>query len=109
MAGSSLPAAEAALLAPVLQSFLRRHPGEDTSLIVRAAETATVAHAGQLRRSGEPYVTHPIAVAGIVADLGLDAQTVAAALLHDAVEDTGVTTEVIDRDFGPRWPSSSTG
>ena len=75
------------------QAFLRRHPGDDVSLIVRAAETATVAHAGQLRRSGEPYITHPIAVAGIVADLGLDAQTVAAALLHDAVEDTGVTIE----------------
>jgi guanosine-3',5'-bis(diphosphate) 3'-pyrophosphohydrolase len=101
VAGSSLPGAEAGLLIPVIQSFLRRHPGDDASLIVRAAETATVAHAGQLRRSGEPYVTHPIAVAGIVADLGLDAQTVAAALLHDAVEDTGVTTEVIDRDFGP--------
>jgi GTP pyrophosphokinase len=101
LADSSLPAPEAALLAPVIQSFLRRHPGDDTSLIVRAAETATVAHAGQLRRSGEPYITHPIAVAGIVADLGLDAMTVAAALLHDAVEDTGVTTEVIDRDFGP--------
>ena len=101
VAGSSLPAAEAALLVPVLQSFLRRHPGDDTSLMVRAAETATVAHSGQLRRSGEPYITHPIAVAGIVADLGLDAQTVAAALLHDAVEDTGVTNEIIDRDFGP--------
>jgi GTP diphosphokinase / guanosine-3',5'-bis(diphosphate) 3'-diphosphatase len=101
LAGSTLPADEAALLVPVIQSFLRRHPGDDTSLIVRAAETATVAHAGQLRRSGEPYITHPIAVAGIVADLGLDAMTVAAALLHDAVEDTGVTTEVIDRDFGP--------
>jgi len=100
-AGSSLPADEARLLMPVIQSFLRRHPGDDTSLIVRAAETATVAHAGQRRRSGEPYVTHPIAVAGIVADLGLDSQTVAAALLHDAVEDTGVTTELIDRDFGP--------
>ena len=69
-------------------------------MIVRAAETATTAHAGQLRRSGEPYITHPIAVAGIVAELGLDAQTVAAALLHDAVEDTGVTAEVIERDFG---------
>jgi GTP pyrophosphokinase len=101
VAGSSLPEAEAALLVPVLQAFLRRHPGDDTSLMVRAAETATVAHAGQLRRSGEPYITHPIAVAGIVADLGLDAQTVAAALLHDAVEDTGVTNEIIDRDFGP--------
>jgi GTP pyrophosphokinase len=101
LTGTTLPADEAALLEPVIQSFLRRHPGDDTSLIVRAAETATVAHAGQLRRSGEPYITHPIAVAGIVADLGLDALTVAAALLHDAVEDTGVTTEVIDRDFGP--------
>ena len=98
---STLPAAEAELLAPVLTAFLRRHPGDDTAMIVRAAETATLAHAGQTRRSGEPYVTHPIAVAGIVADLGLDAQTVAAALLHDAVEDTGVTTEIIDRDFGP--------
>ena len=92
LAGSALPPAEVELVAPVLASYLRRHPGDDTSMIVRAAETATVAHAGQLRRSGEPYVTHPIAVAGIVADLGLDAQTVAAALLHDAVEDTGVTT-----------------
>jgi len=101
LAGSSLGAAEAALLAPVLEAFLRRHPGDDAALIVHAAEVATVAHAGQVRRSGEPYVTHPIAVAGIVADLGLDAQTVAAALLHDAVEDTGVTTEVIERDFGP--------
>ena len=101
LAGSSLPADEAELLAPVVAAYLRRHPGDDTSLIVRAAETATVAHAGQLRRSGEPYITHPIAVAGIVADLGLDAQTVAAALLHDAVEDTGVTTEIIERDFGP--------
>ncbi len=99
--GSSLPADQAVLLAPVIEAFLRRHPGDDTSLILRAAETATIAHAGQLRRSGEPYVTHPIAVAGIVADLGLDAQTVAAALLHDAVEDTGVTNEIIDRDFGP--------
>ena len=52
LAGSSLPAAEAALLVPVIEAFLRRHPGDDTSLIVRAAETATVAHAGQLRRSG---------------------------------------------------------
>ncbi len=99
--GSSLPPAEAELLGPVIDAFLRRHPADDTSIIIRAAETATVAHAGQLRRSGEAYITHPIAVAGIVADLGLDAQTVAAALLHDAVEDTGVTTELIERDFGP--------
>jgi GTP pyrophosphokinase len=98
--GSTLPEAEAILVVPVVEAFLRRHPGAETSMIVRAAETATTAHAGQLRRSGEPYITHPIAVAGIVAELGLDAQTVAAALLHDAVEDTGVTAEVIERDFG---------
>ena len=98
---SSLPPAEAALLVPVVEAFLRRHPGDDTLIIVRAAETATRAHAGQLRKSGEPYITHPIAVAGIVADLGLDALTVAAALLHDAVEDTGVTTELIEQEFGP--------
>ncbi len=100
LAGSTLPEAEAILVVPVVEAFLRRHPGAETSMIVRAAETATTAHAGQLRRSGEPYITHPIAVAGIVAELGLDAQTVAAALLHDAVEDTGVTAEVIERDFG---------
>ncbi len=101
LAGSTLPAREAALLTPVLDAFLRRHPDDDTGLIVRAAESATVAHEGQLRRSGEPYITHPIAVAGVVADLGLDAQTIAAALLHDAVEDTGLTSEVIEADFGP--------
>jgi len=100
LAGSTLPEAEAILVVPVVEAFLRRHPGADTSMIVRAAETATTAHAGQLRRSGEPYITHPIAVAGIVADLGLDAQTVAAALLHDAVEDTGVTADMIEGNFG---------
>src|SRR5258708_7078515 len=97
---SALEQAEADLLAKVIEAFLRRHPGEDTGMIEGAAETAAVAHAGQTRRSGEPYITHPIAVAGIVAELGLDTQTIAAALLHDAVEDTGVTTKVIKHDFG---------
>jgi len=60
------------------------------------------AHEGQLRRTGEPYVTHPIAVADITADLGLDEPTIAAALLHDAVEDTGVTTEWLANEFGPQ-------
>src|ERR1017187_5983261 len=100
LAGSTLPQAEAILMVPVIEAFLRRHPGADTSMIVRAAETATTAHAGQLRRSGEPYITHPIAVAGIVADLGLDAPTIAAALLHDAVEDTGITTKWLAKEFG---------
>ena len=97
---SALGEAEWDLLAKVIEAFLRRHPGEDTAMIEGAAETAAVAHAGQTRRSGEPYITHPIAVAGIVAELGLDTQTIAAALLHDAVEDTGVTNKVIKHDFG---------
>ena len=67
-------------------------------MIVEAGRTALTAHEGQFRRSGEPYITHPVAVATIVAELGLDAQTVAAALLHDAVEDTGLTLEAITAD-----------
>jgi GTP pyrophosphokinase len=89
------------LLEPALREFTSRHPGEDPDLIVRAGRAAARAHADQFRRSGEPYVTHPIAVAAIVAELGLDAQTVAAALLHDAVEDTGLTLEAIAAEFGP--------
>jgi GTP pyrophosphokinase len=89
------------LLEPVLREFSVRRPGEDPSAIVRAGRASALAHEGQFRRSGEPYVTHPIAVAGIVAGLGLDAPTVAAALLHDAVEDTGLTLAVIGEAFGP--------
>ena len=76
-------------------------PDEDVKLVIEAGRTAAEAHATQLRRSGEPYVTHPIAVATIVAELGLDAPTVAAALLHDAVEDTNLTLEAIEERFGP--------
>jgi len=89
------------LLVPVLHEFSVRRPGEDTSLIVRAGRAAALAHAGQFRRSGEPYITHPVAVAAIVAELGLDAPTVAAALLHDAVEDAGLSLGAIGADFGP--------
>ena len=89
------------LIDPVIGEFSRRRPGEDPSAIVRAGRVAAAAHADQYRRSGEPYVTHPVAVAQIVAELGLDAPTIAAALLHDAVEDTGVSLEDIDGQFGP--------
>jgi GTP diphosphokinase / guanosine-3',5'-bis(diphosphate) 3'-diphosphatase len=91
------------LLAPVLAEFATHRPDsspEDTELIVRAGRTALAAHEGQFRRSGEPYITHPVAVATIVAELGLDAQTVTAALLHDAVEDTGLTLDSIRSTFG---------
>jgi GTP pyrophosphokinase len=89
------------MLEPVLRQFTLRHPDESIEGIVAAAKMAALAHAGQYRRSGEPYVTHPIAVAAIVAGLGLDADTVAAALLHDAVEDTGITLEDVEGSFGP--------
>jgi GTP pyrophosphokinase len=89
------------MVAPLLAEFSSHRPDDDTSTIVAAARAALSAHDGQFRRSGEPYITHPIAVATIVAELGLDAQTVAAALLHDAVEDTGLTLESITESFGP--------
>jgi len=89
------------LLTPILRAVADHRPDEDTTLIRRAGETAIAAHEGQFRRSGEPYITHPVAVATIVAGLGLDAPTVAAALLHDAVEDTGLTLDSIASEFGP--------
>jgi GTP pyrophosphokinase len=88
------------LLAPVLNVFAQKRPGEETASIITAAKMAADAHAGQYRRSGEPYITHPIAVAGIVADLGLDAPTLAAALLHDAVEDTRLSLGEITAALG---------
>jgi guanosine-3',5'-bis(diphosphate) 3'-pyrophosphohydrolase len=87
-------------VAPLLTAFRARHPKAPTALITRAYLASAEAHRGQSRRSGEPYIQHPLAVARIVADLGLDDVTVAAALLHDAVEDTGLTLEDLEEDFG---------
>ncbi len=84
----------------LIARFNEHHENGDVELIRRAGIAAINAHEGQLRRTGEPYVTHPIAVAGITADLGLDEVTIAAALLHDAVEDTGVTTKWLESEFG---------
>jgi GTP pyrophosphokinase len=80
--------------------FLEHHADGDVEIIRRAGAAAIKAHEGQLRRTGEPYVTHPIAVADIAADLGLDEATITAALLHDAVEDTGITKEWLAEEFG---------
>jgi GTP pyrophosphokinase len=88
-------------VAPLLAAYRARHPKAPTGLIARAYLASSDAHRGQHRRSGEPYIQHPLAVARIVADLGLDDVTVAAALLHDAVEDTGVSLEDLEADFGP--------
>jgi GTP diphosphokinase / guanosine-3',5'-bis(diphosphate) 3'-diphosphatase len=87
-------------VAPLLNAFRQRHPKAPTALITRAYLRSADAHRGQSRNSGEAYVQHPLAVARIVADLGLDDVTVAAALLHDTVEDTGVTVDDISQAFG---------
>ncbi|HVC14827.1 MAG TPA: bifunctional (p)ppGpp synthetase/guanosine-3',5'-bis(diphosphate) 3'-pyrophosphohydrolase, partial [Acidimicrobiales bacterium] len=89
------------LLDPVLRTFVARHPEVDVAPVLHAARIAAAAHEGQFRRSGEPYITHPIEVAGIVAELGLDAPSVTAALLHDAVEDGGLTLEALAAELGP--------
>jgi GTP pyrophosphokinase len=88
-------------IAPLISAFRANHPKASTGMISRAYELAADAHRQQVRRSGESYIHHPLAVARIVADLGLDDITVAAALLHDAVEDTDVTLTDVAAEFGP--------
>ncbi len=88
-------------LRPLLDAFRTRHPRDETAMIVRAYEAAARAHQGQLRNSGEAYISHPLAVATILAGLGLDDVTISAALLHDAVEDTGFGLTEIAGEFGP--------
>lgn len=75
-------------------------PTVDATLIQRAYDYSFKAHAGQTRKSGQPYVVHPVSVAGIIADLRLDAASVCAGLLHDVVEDTLATTDDIAKEFG---------
>ena len=87
-------------LAPLFASFHKRHRRADTARIEEAFDVARQAHADQVRRSGEPYITHPLGVAMILAELGLDDVTIAAALLHDAVEDTAIALEHLEEQFG---------
>ncbi|HVL03568.1 MAG TPA: RelA/SpoT family protein, partial [Acidimicrobiales bacterium] len=89
-------------LGPLLSEYRSRRPKADTGLITRAYKIADEAHQGQLRKTGEPYITHPVAVATILAKIALDDVILAAALLHDAVEDTSVTLEDIESEFGPQ-------
>ncbi|TNY48704.1 HD domain-containing protein, partial [Streptococcus pyogenes] len=72
----------------------------DAAFVKKALDYATAAHFYQVRKSGEPYIVHPIQVAGILADLHLDAVTVACGFLHDVVEDTDITLDNIEFDFG---------
>lgn len=103
--GRSLPflrqrASEPKAIDGVLDLYKAMYPRAKTGLIERAYAVAEQAHEGQTRKSGEPYITHPIAVAEIVAGLGLPDTVIAAAFLHDVVEDTGVGLEDIRGEFG---------
>jgi GTP diphosphokinase / guanosine-3',5'-bis(diphosphate) 3'-diphosphatase len=84
----------------VLAEYVRHHPGADTSVLERAYRMAEQAHEGQRRKSGEPYITHPVAVTAILAEYGLDEATLAAGFLHDTVEDTEIGLEDIVAEFG---------
>ena len=85
---------------PLIDRVLARRPDADVSFIDRAYVVARDAHRDQMRRSGDPYIAHPLGVAMILADLGLDDVTLAGALLHDAVEDTELTLADLVADFG---------
>jgi GTP pyrophosphokinase len=87
-------------LDPLLRTLRKYHPKADTKVVERAYEMAAYRHQDQKRRSGEPYITHPLAVATILADLGMTAPTLAAALLHDTVEDSGYALDALREDFG---------
>ena len=89
------------LVAPLLATYRLHHPRAPMQRILAAYALAAEAHAGQTRKSGEPYVSHPVAVATVLAELGLDDVVVASALLHDVVEDTGVTLDDVEQGFGP--------
>jgi GTP pyrophosphokinase len=96
----SSDAAAAAELVPLLASYRSYHPKSGVEVINRAFHMASQAHLNQRRSSGESYINHPLAVAKIVADFGLDEISIAAALLHDAVEDTEITIPDVEKNFG---------
>ncbi|WFP15438.1 RelA/SpoT family protein [Citricoccus muralis] len=88
------------ILEPLIRTLKVRHPKSDLDLVIRAFAVAEKYHEGQKRKSGDPYITHPVAVATILAELGLTGTTLAAALLHDTVEDTSYSLDQLSREFG---------
>src|SRR6476660_1567630 len=88
------------VLEPLLQTVRATHPKADLTVIERAYVVAEEAHRGQKRKSGDAYITHPLAVATILAELGMTPATLAAALLHDTVEDTAYSLTQLEKDFG---------
>ncbi|CAL4859735.1 bifunctional (p)ppGpp synthetase/guanosine-3',5'-bis(diphosphate) 3'-pyrophosphohydrolase [Microbacterium sp. MM2322] len=87
-------------LEELMRTVRMHHPKGDIAVVERAYRTAAKAHASQKRQSGEPYITHPLAVAQILAELGLGPRAIAAALLHDTVEDTDYSLDQLTADFG---------
>jgi GTP diphosphokinase / guanosine-3',5'-bis(diphosphate) 3'-diphosphatase len=85
---------------PLIAAHRRIFPGADADLLRHAYAVADHWHSGQVRKSGAPYITHPLAVAILLADIGMDTTTLAAALLHDTVEDTGLTIGQVKAEFG---------
>jgi len=97
--GATRPAGNP-VLEPLMTAVRQNHPKADLSVIERAYAVAERAHDGQMRKSGDAYITHPLAVATILAELGMTPPTLAAALLHDTVEDTAYGLDELRRDFG---------
>jgi guanosine-3',5'-bis(diphosphate) 3'-pyrophosphohydrolase len=96
----SKPGGTPPVLEPLLRTVRTSHPKADTRQVVRAYEIAEEMHGDQRRRSGDLYITHPLAVTTILAELGMDTTTLVAALLHDTVEDTPYTLEDVTAEFG---------
>jgi GTP diphosphokinase / guanosine-3',5'-bis(diphosphate) 3'-diphosphatase len=96
--GTHVPAEDP--IEPLLRAHRATHPRADLAMLRHAYDVAEQLHRGQRRRSGEPFITHPLMVATILADLGVDTTTLVAALLHDTVEDTVYTLEQAREDFG---------
>jgi GTP diphosphokinase / guanosine-3',5'-bis(diphosphate) 3'-diphosphatase len=97
----SWPANESDPITRLVRAHRAVHPHADTGILRRGYAIAESMHRGQVRKSGEPYITHPLEVAQICADLGMDTTTLVAALLHDTVEDTRYTVQALTDDFGP--------
>lgn len=99
-----ITAGRSAAVKPVLEPLVSLHrdlyPKADLALLQRAYDVADERHATQMRKSGDPYITHPLAVANILAELGMDTTTLVAALLHDTVEDTGYSLQQLTEEFG---------
>ncbi|MEV7227136.1 HD domain-containing protein [Polymorphospora sp. NPDC051019] len=97
----SWPSSDDDPVAKLTRAHRSVHPSADAAVLRRSYAIADNMHRGQFRKSGEPYITHPLAVAQICAELGMDTTTLVAALLHDTVEDTQYTLQALDDDFGP--------